>query len=551
MRQKKLSFSLLNQYFGKYKLSIVWVFFALLFSACSVLAIGITLRYFVNQSFIENNLDNLDRISVIFAGIVLVLALSSAIRSKMINDVSARIAADIRCDLYNSLLSKNVSFFEDHKIADVVSRVFTDIQLIQNVVVTLFSFFIRNTILFLGGILLLFYTNTTLTLYTLLVIPTIVVPAAMMIKKVRISSKTIQDKFGGMIGHVEETLSAIKLVQGSNATAYELSNFEGLIDKYLIAVRAKEFYRSILVAVLFILIGLAMLLVLYLGGQYVINGKMTSGDLVSFIFYSVVVASAAGGMSEVMAEFAKIAGINDRISEIFSQELSEKKAGKDAIFLSDKFLNLEFRNVVFSYPGRPKKVLDGLSFVIKKGEKVALGGDSGVGKSTVVNLIQKFYLPDNGKILINDIDIRQCDNTSVRNLIGVVSQDTFIFSHSVFYNIAYSKTGTDINRVIRAAKIANIHDFIMSLPQKYDTHLGEKGVKLSGGQKQRISIARIIINNPEILLLDEATSNLDEDTADSVQAAIDHIMKGRTTLLISHRSNLVKTCDRVIKINKV
>ena len=538
----------LSIYLKKYRLKLFCVFLALLLSACSVLSIGITIRYFVNYGFESGDTYALTKIAIVFVIILLVLAIASAVRSYLINMVSENVVVDIKRDIYQRLISMRIFYFETHNITDVVSRLLNDTQLIQNVINSVFSFFIRNTIMMIGGIILLFITNVMLTIYTICAIPIIIVPIIILAKKVRVTSKNTQEKLSNMGSHIEETLSGIKTVQANNAEKYEIKNFISLTEDYMKAVGLRGLNRSLLVGLVMAVVSISTLTVLWIGGQYVIKGEMSSGELVSFIFYSIVVASSVGGMSEVIGDISRASGAAERILELYALE-NVSTNSKHMLKLGKVPPSIEFDNVFFSYPGRiDTEIIRELSFTINPGDKVALVGKSGSGKSTIVSLLLKFYAPLGGKITIAGKDIQELATEDVRNKIGVVSQETFIFSNTVAYNISYGKENISRAAIMKAATAANIHDFIMSLPRGYDTFLGEKGSQLSSGQKQRLAIARIILKDPEILILDEATSNLDEANAAAVQQALDSIMKNRTTLVVSHRASALSACNKVISL---
>jgi len=537
----------LGVYLKKYRLKLLLVFIALIVSAFSVLSIGITARYFVNYGFGLKNSHSLNVVTIVFAGILVLLAAASAIRSYLINMICENVVIDITRDAYNKLIHTSVSHYDTNNVTDIVSRIVNDTQLIQNVINSIFSFFIRNVVMMIGGIILLFITNALLTTYVMISIPLIIAPIILFAKKVRVTSKEAQSNLSSIASHIEETLSGVKTVQANNAEDYEINNFFSLTKAYLKSALNRSMNRSVLVAVVMAVVSISTLIVLWVGGRDVIDGKMSGGDLVSFIFYSIVVASSIGGMSEVIGDINRASGAAERIVDLFSLPQEGKVSNKA---LAKNLLSVDFENVSFSYSDREgTEVLKNLSFSIKKGETVAIVGKSGSGKTTIVKLLLKFYQPSSGNIKINNISIDNISTSNIRSSIGVVSQDTFIFSNTAYYNIAYAMDNVSEEDVIKAAKAANIHDFILSLPDGYHTHLGEKGTQLSGGQKQRISIARTILRNPSILILDEATSNLDEHNSSIVQDSLNELMKGRTTLVISHRKKSLERCDRIISID--
>jgi len=546
---KKSKLIALKIYLTKYRFKLCFVFIALIISAGATLSLGWTIKYLVNYGLAAKDLSRLTIMALFLALIVIILAGASAIRSYLINFVSENVILDIKQDIYKLLLRTNISYFETHSVADIVSRLVNDTQLIYNVINSVFSFFLRNTIMMVGGICLLFFTNAKLTLYTISIIPLVIIPVVLIAKKVKSLSKDNQDRLSKVSRVIDETLTGIKTVQSNNAELYELQNFIKVSGDYLSSNNRRAFFRSLMIGVVMGLVSLSTILILWLGGRYVIIGEMSGGDLISFVFYSIVVASSVGGMSEVFADISRASGAAERIFELFDLDSNQENGSIKLRKLRYDFCPIEFENVSFSYPSRVEdKLIRNLSFQVNSGDNVSIVGASGSGKTTIVNLLLKFYQPDSGSIKINGHDIREIEKKSLREIIGVVSQETFIFSNTVSYNIAYGDPRIAKSEIVKAAKVANIHDFIMSLPDQYNTHLGEKGAQLSGGQKQRIAIARIIIRNPQILILDEATSNLDEINAEMIQKSLNSIMKNRTTLVISHRESALSNCNKTIAL---
>jgi ATP-binding cassette, subfamily B, bacterial len=543
MRSGNLIF--LGSYLKNYKFKLSLVFLALLISAGSVLSIGVAVRYFVNEGVSGADIN---KMAASLAVILLVLATASATRSYFITEICEKVSVDVNRDVYKKLLYASVSYFEYNNVADIVSRLTNDTQFIQNVITSVFSFFLRNIIMLVGGVTLLLITNATLTFYVVAAIPAVILPIILLSKKLKVASKDSQYKLSRIASHIEETLAGIKTVQLNNAEDFENKQMNITSSEYLRSVMHRSFKRSTLIALVMGVSSISTLSVLWVGMGYVLDGIMTSGDLVSFIFYSIVVASSMGGMSEVISDINKASGAAERITELYSVEKSNKYVSRSELINENS--QIEFENVSFVYPTRPEKeVLSNVSFLVQEGHRVVLSGRSGSGKTTIVDLLLGFYKPRSGKILIGGISIRDIGVSEIRRLIGVVSQETLIFSNTVLFNISYGHPGSTKEEVVEAAKIANIHDFIMTLPRQYETHLGEKGVQLSGGQRQRISIARAILKDPKILVLDEATSNLDEDNTKIVYKSLDSLMKNRTVLIISHRSNFLNSCDKILSLS--
>ena len=477
MRSGNLIF--LGSYLKNYKFKLSLVFVALLISAGSVLSVGIAVRYFVNEGVVNGA--DINKMSASFAGILLILASASATRSYFITEICEKVSVDVKRDIYQKLLHASVSYFEYHNVADIVSRLTNDTQFIQNVITSVFSFFLRNVIMLVGGVTLLLITNSTLTFYVIAAIPAVILPIILLSKKVKRASKDSQSNLSKVASHIEETLSGIKTVQLNNAEDFENKQMNITSSEYLRSVMYRSFKRSTLIALVMGIASISTLSVLWVGMGYVLDGTMTSGDLVSFIFYSIVVASSMGGMSEVISDINKASGAAERITELYSVEKSNEDVPRRGVI--NKNSQIDFENVSFVYPTRPEKeVLSKVSFLIREGDRVALSGRSGSGKTTIVDLLLGFYKPRSGKILIGGINIQDIGSSEIRRLIGVVSQETLIFSNTALFNISYGNPGSTKEEVVEAAKISNIHDFIMTLPNQYETHLGEKGVQLSGGR---------------------------------------------------------------------
>lgn len=550
MKIKNNSLIYLSIYLKKYKLNLFLVFIALVFSALSVLSIGVAARYFVNYGFSSGDAGTLNLVATILGLVLIILAVSSAVRSYLINMICENIVVDINRDIYKRLINTSVSYFDNNSTTDLVSRLLNDTQLIHNVINSVFSFFIRNSIMMIGGVILLFITNSLLTIYVIASVPVMVIPIVILSKKVRASSKLAQSSLSNMGSHIEETLSGIRLVKTSRAESFEENNFLRLTKDYVNSAISRNTIRSILVGVVIALVSISTLVVLWIGAHNVLVGEMTSGELVSFIFYSIVVASSMAGMSEVVGDVNRASGAAERIVELYSLDVLDKNKVKNSSVDIGQSLSIEFEKLSFHYPTRPDvNVINNLSFSMNSGDKIAFVGKSGTGKTTIVNLLLRFYKPTKGKIMINSKDIQDLDISDLRSVIGVVSQDTFIFSNTAFYNISYGSKGKTKEEVIEAAKMANIHEFIETLPDGYDTYLGQRGVCLSGGQKQRIAIARVILKDPHILILDEATSNLDESNASAIQSELDNLMSDKTTIIISHRTSATRHCDKIISLD--
>lgn len=524
---------------------------ALLFTSFSVLAMGKGLSFLVDEGLSKHNPDILDQSLIILISVVFVLALGTFARFFFVTYVGEKVISDMRRDIYSHLLTLSAEYYEKNKIGDLLSRMTTDTTLLQSVIGSSISITLRNIVLFSGGSILLIHSSPKLTGLVAIVVPIVVVPIILLGKKVRVLSKSAQDKVSTLSSHTEETLNGMTTIQSFTRENYEKSIFEGYLNKLLSVSRKRILMRSTLTAIVILLVFSAVGMVLWVGGHDVLSGKMTGGELSSFIFYSIVVAGATGAISEVVGELQRAAGALERIVDflntktIICDEVESKPLPNDISGI------VEFNNVEFKYPSKPDiSSLQNISFKVKPGETLAIVGPSGSGKSTIFNVLLRFYNLEKGSISIDGNDINQVTTNSLRDVIGLVPQDPVIFSDTAFANIAFANPNANEEEVVAAAKAAAAHDFISKLPNGYYTYLGERGVRLSGGEKQRIAIARVFLKNPKILLLDEATSALDSSSEEIVQQAFTRLMKNRTTLVIAHRLSTIQQSDNIIVLEK-
>jgi ATP-binding cassette subfamily B protein len=384
----------------------------------------------------------------------------------------------------------------------------------------------------------------------MMIVPLSVIPIIVIGRKVRGLSRLSQDKIANINSRIEESLNGIKTVQAYNREEYENQLFSQTVALALEAAIKRTRIRSLLIALVVLLVFLAMIYVLWVGGNYVITGKMTPGELSSFLFYSVLVASSFGGLSEVIGDLQRAAGATERLFELLEikSDIQEPTTPKH---INNNFQQIIFDHVSFAYPSRPNMdALIDINFSINRGEIVAIVGPSGSGKSTIMQLLLRFYDYQTGMIRFDDVGINELPLAELRNLFATVPQDPLIFSGTAYDNILYGRLDATAEEVKQAARSAEILDFIETLPQGFNTFLGEKGIRLSGGQRQRIAIARAILKNPQILLLDEATSSLDSENEKLVQEALDNLMLGRTTIVIAHRISTIYNSHKIIVLNQ-
>lgn len=526
---------------------------ALVVSSLMVLLLGQGLRHIVDQGLRAGDATLLNRTVIAFIGVVVLLAVATGARFFLVSWIGERVVADLRNAAFRRVIALSPAYFETTKTGDVLSRLTTDTELLQTVIGSSLSLALRNMLTLIGAIVMLAVTSPKLTAIVLVVVPAVVVPIIAFGRRVRKLSRKSQDRVGDIGAYVEETINAIRTVQAFTHEEIDHRRFAERVDATFAAASARIRMRSWLMATVILLAFGAVAVVLWIGGYDVIAGRMTGGALSAFVFYAILVAISSGTVSEVIGELQRAAGAAERILELMGT--------KPAIALPDRPIPLPaqlqgqpqgrvvFDAVTFHYPARPSQAaLHDFTLDIVPGETLALVGPSGAGKSTVFQLLLRFYDPTSGRVLIDGVDIRDADPACVRRHVGLVSQDPVIFGTTARENIRYGRPEASDEEVRAAAEAAAASEFLDALPEGLDTFLGEKGVRLSGGQRQRIAIARAILRNPPILLLDEATSALDAESERSVQAALERLAAGRTTLAIAHRLATVLRADRIVVI---
>jgi ATP-binding cassette subfamily B protein len=539
-----------------YRRQFVLAGIALLVAAGATLAIPYAFKQMIDHGFgaagagaAGGSIQNVNATFLALFGVAAVLAVATAARFYTVSWLGERVTADIREAVYRHVVEQSPEFYETTRTGEVLSRLTTDTTLIQAVVGTSISLALRNTLLFVGGLAMLFVTSVKLTSIILGLLVLVVVPIVLFGRRVRTLSRDSQDRIADASAMAGEILNAMPTVQAFTHEQIEARRFgasvEGAFGTAMRRIRA----RSLLTMVAIVLVFGAIVFVLWLGAHAVLAGTMSGGDLGQFILYASIVSGAIGALSEVMGEAQRAAGATERLLELLAvrspirnpaqpKPLPLRHAGGAALRLAD---------VGFNYPSRPESAaLSHLNLDIRPGETVAIVGPSGAGKTTLFQLLLRFYDPQSGAVLLDGVDIRDLDLHLLRGAIGIVPQDTVIFSSSAMENIRYGRAGASDADVIAAARLAAAHEFIERLPEGYASFLGERGVRLSGGQRQRIAIARALLKNPPLLLLDEATSALDAESERLVQRALEAAMVGRTTLIIAHRLATVQRADRII-----
>ncbi len=542
-------------FLAPYRLQVLGALAALTVAALTVLGLGFGLRKLVDEGFAIGDAALLDRALVVLILVVLVLAVASYARFYLVAWLGERVVADLRKAVYARVLALSPAYYEVTKTAEVLSRLTTDTTLLQAVIASSATTALRNSLLLVGGLVLLIVTSPMLTGLVLLLVPVVVAPILIFGRQVRRLSRQSQDRVAEVGVRVDETLGAIRTVQAFTREESEKRAFfgatEAAFDVALLRTRA----RARLTALVILLVFGAVSLILWMGGHEVLDGKLSGGDLSAFVFYAIVVAAAVGSLSEVIGDLQRAAGATERLLELLR---SEPEIAAPA---HPRKLDLPARGAVglervsFSYPARPDlATLHAIDLKIEPGERVAIVGPSGAGKTTLFQLLLRFYDPQEGKITFDGVDLRDLDPRELRRHIGLVSQEPVIFSASALENIAYGSAdpanGVDEAAVRAAAGAAQALDFIEALPEGFRSFLGERGVRLSGGQRQRIAIARALLRDPPLLLLDEATSSLDAESERAVQEALERLMVGRTTLVIAHRLATVLKADRILVLNQ-
>jgi ATP-binding cassette, subfamily B, bacterial len=536
----------LAPFLAPYRLLLTAALVALVVTAMLALALPLAVRRVVDGFFIED-LRMMDLYFGGAIGIAALLALGTALRFYLVTRLGERVIADIRRAIYDKVIGLSPAFYERLMTGEVLSRLTTDTTLLLSVVGSSVSIALRNVLTFVGGLILLFVTSPKLTALVLVGVPVVVVPILTLGRRLRALSRESQDRIAESSAQASETLLAAQAVQAYTHEATSRATFGSLTERAFDAARRRIWIRSLMTGIVIFLVFTSIVGVLWIGARDVRAGVMTPGELVQFVIYAVLVAGSVAALSEIWGELQRAAGATERMVELLDADDAIRDPEQPVPAPARARGEIGFEGVTFRYPARPGvAALRGLDLHVRPGETVALVGPSGAGKTTTFQLLMRFFDPDEGRVTLDCIDLRAMRREDFRRQIALVPQEPVVFAASAAENIRFGRPEARLDEVVAAAEAAAAHDFISRLPDGYDTWLGERGVMLSGGQKQRIAIARAILRDAPILLLDEATSALDAESERAVQAAVERLAEGRTTLVIAHRLATVKKADRIV-----
>jgi len=537
---------LLGPYMRPYAARAAGAAAALLIAAGLVLTLGQGLRNLIDFGFAGRDPASLNLAALAMFIVVALLGMATYVRFYLVSWLGERIAADLRRDLFAHVISLTPSFFETARIGDILARMTADISVLQTLVGSAISMWIRNFLLGLGALAMMVATSAKLAGIIVIVVPVVVAPLILFGRREKRLSRMAQDRIGDLGAYAEETLNALATVQAFTHEALDRAQFAERVEQS-VRVALRRIHTRALLILLVILLGFgAITFSLWVGGRDVIAGRMTGGDLSAFVFYAVLLATSGAALSELWGEMQRAAGAAERLVELLTERPAIVAPAHPAAFPSPARGAVALERVTFRYPSRPDvPTLDEVSLTVAPGETVALVGPSGAGKTTLFQMLLRFYDAQSGVVQVDGVDVRDVDPAALRARIAVVAQDTMIFSTSALENIRYGRPDASDAEVRRAAEAAAA-DFLFDLPKGLDTFLGEKGVRLSGGQRQRVAIARAILRRAPVLLLDEATSALDAESEQAVQHAVTVLGHERTTLVVAHRLATIRRADRIV-----
>jgi ATP-binding cassette subfamily B protein len=539
----------LARYVTQHVKSLIIVLVALLSVAASLLAIGFVFRKLVDYGFGGDQISEIHASVYLISLLIGIFSIGSFFRSYFINVIAVKVISELKSATYSNLLKAGLIQFEDLKIGDILSRLGSDIEAIGSLIINFLSFFIRNSIMLCGAIILMFIQSPKLSLLVLVSIPVLLFPLLKLSKHIRKLSREVLAEQASLAANIEESFTGIRTLYAYNQQEFTAVQFDNRIKSYIKHASIRLKLRSLFFALAIAVIAGSITVVIWIGSIDILEGSMSSGQMISFIYYAIIVGMSAGGIAELFSELQGPLAALDRVFELKNLDYVIKP--EHASRLIGNNYTIKFDKVVFAYPSRPDiTVLDNISFEIQQGKFTGIVGRSGSGKSTLMQLLLKFYDNQSGRISIGENDIKTLQDEIIRSKIAYVEQHPTIFSGTIRSNIAFSKPQASDKEVERVVNICGISDFAKNLKQGLDTEIGEKGVRVSGGQKQRIAIARALLYNPEILLLDEATSALDNDSEKKILQNVRVFMKGRSIISIAHRISSIENADEILVINR-
>ena len=533
----------LLSYLKPYRRAMGIAIVSLLFGSLLGLVFPWIIQSLINSVFTQGDLAELNRITILLIGTFLVRSIFYYFQVYWLSFVGERVVVDLRRQVYTQLNQLSLRFFAERRIGEIISRLSSDVTLVRAALTNNIATVLSQSVTFIGSLVLMLVLNWRLTLFILVLAPLVVLSGTIIGGRLRKLSTEVQDQLADSTAIAEEALNNTRIVKAFTREPYEIQRYSDQIERTFSATMRMAVLRSAFGPLITFLAFSSLAGILWFGGREVIAGRLSSGALIAFLIYGINIAASIGAFTGLYTQLQEAAGASKRVFDLLD-ERPDIADQVDAVDLPAVRGGLHFDNVSFAYPGA-EHVLHNISLTIQPGEVLALVGPSGAGKSTLFNLIPRFYDPTDGQISLDGMDLRVVTLASLRSQIGLVPQETQLFSGTVRENIRYGKLDASDDELAAAARAANAEEFIQNLPEGYDTKVGERGVKLSGGQRQRIAIARAILKDPRILLLDEATSSLDSESEGLVQEALERLMRNRTTVVIAHRLSTVQNADRI------
>jgi ATP-binding cassette subfamily B protein len=540
----------LARFLAPYRGRFVVAGIALLIAAGCTLAIGQGLKLVIDRGFIANDAGALDAALGALLAVIATMSVATYVRFYNVSWIGERVTADLRRTVFDHLLTLSPGFFEITRTGEVISRLTNDATMLETVIGSSLSLALRNAVLGIGALILLMLTSLKLTLLVLAGLPVVLVPIILFGRRLRRLARASQDRVADTGAYVDEAIHEIRTVQAYGHEPEDRHAYAERVEAAFATGVRRIRQRGLLIAVVIFVVFVAVGIILWIGGHDVLAGKLSAGQLSAFVFYAVIVATSIGSVSEVAGDLQRAAGATERLLELLDTPPDIAVPAHPLALPDPPRATLDLEEVTFAYPSRmAEPALKAVSLRVTTGERVALVGPSGAGKTTVFQLLLRFYDPQAGRVLLDGVDIKRADPRAVRQHFAVVPQEPVIFATSVWENVRYGRPDATAEEVRAACEAAYATEFLARLPQGFDTPLGERGVKLSGGQRQRLAIARAVLAQRPILLLDEATSALDAESERMVQLALDRLMAGRTTLIIAHRLATVIGADRIIVLD--